>query len=252
MHLPVNHPPPEPRERELVERTPREIVAWALRRFADRRLVITTGFGMEGCALIDMIATERMPIEISYLDTHFLFPETLALRDRLVERYPHLRFVNRGTPLTPEEQARDHGPELWRRDPDACCRIRKIEPMRSLMHGADAWMTAVRREQSAARSALAPAVWDWAFDVVKISPLVSWSREQIWEYVQANGVPFNPLHQQGYPSIGCVHCTQPVEGARPEDYSRAGRWAGTQKTECGLHIDPATGHLRPRDAGANI
>ncbi len=117
------------------ESPPEAIVAWALRRFAGRELVVTTSFGMEGCALIDMVARHGVPVPVVWLDTMFLFPETYALRDRLAARYPHLRFENRGTALTPEAQAEQFGPELWRQDPDLCCVLRKVEPMRRALRG---------------------------------------------------------------------------------------------------------------------
>ena len=117
------------------ESSPEEIVDWTLRRFADREVVVTTSFGMEGCALIDMVARQGVGLRVIYLDTMFLFPETYALRDRMAARYPHLRFENRGTTLTPEAQAERYGPELWRRDPDRCCALRKVEPMRQALAG---------------------------------------------------------------------------------------------------------------------
>lgn len=217
--------------------TPQELVAWSLERFGDRNLVITTSFGMEGCALIDMYARHRRPLDIIYLDTMFFFPETYALRDRLAERYPHLSFVNRGTTLTPEEQAEHFGPQLWQTNPDQCCRIRKVDPMNEVLTGADVWVTGLRRSQSETRAALRVMEWDWKFQLIKFNPLVSWDRQQVWEYVQAHDVPYNQLHERGYPTIGCTHCTRPVEGSQIGDYTRAGRWTGTTKTECGLHGD---------------
>ncbi len=224
-------------------RTPQEVISWAFARFSHRRLVVTTAFGMEGCALVDMIASFGIATEITYLDTHFLFPETLELRDRLARRYPRLAFVNRGTTMTPDEQALLHGDRLWLSDPDRCCGIRKIEPMRAVLAGADAWMTAIRRDQSEARAHIETIVWDSSFELVKISPLIAWSRAEVYAYVRDRGVPISPLHERGYPTFGCTHCTRPVEGAGPADYSREGRWAGSGKTECGLHVDPTTGVL---------
>jgi phosphoadenosine phosphosulfate reductase len=224
-------------------RTPQEVISWAFARFSHRRLVVTTAFGMEGCALIDMIASFGIATEITYLDTHFLFPETLELRDRLARRYPRLAFVNRGTTMTPDQQALLHGDGLWLSDPDRCCGIRKIEPMRAVLSGADAWMTAIRRDQSETRAHIETIVWDTSFELVKISPLIAWSRADVYEYVLSHGVPISPLHERGYPTFGCTHCTRPVNGAGPADYSREGRWAGLGKTECGLHVDPATGAL---------
>ena len=137
--------------------TPEEIVAWTLRRFAGQSLVVTTSFGMEGCALIDMVARHGVPLPVIYLDTMFFFPETYALRDRMVARYPPLRFENRGTTLTPEAQAERFGPELWRRDPDRCCALRKVEPMRQALAGVDVWITGLMRSQGGERATLARA-----------------------------------------------------------------------------------------------
>ncbi len=214
---------------------PERLVAWTLARFGAQRMVLTTGFGMEGCALIDMYAAHGRPLTVVYLDTMFLFPETYALRDRLVERYPHLTFVNRGTLLTPAQQETQHGPELWRTNSDLCCRLRKVEPMRAVLADYDVWVTGLTRSQSQGREALRPIEWDWQYLVLKVNPLASWDRHRVWEYVQAHDVPFNELHSSGYPSIGCTHCTSAVAGARVTDYTRIGRWEGSPKTECGLH-----------------
>ncbi len=212
-----------------------QFIAWTLDRFAQQRMVMTTSFGMEGCALIDMYARHGRPLTCVYLDTMFFFPETYKLRDLMVERYPHLTFVNRGTSLTPEEQAEQYGPELWKRNPDLCCKLRKVDPMVPVMAGADVWIAGLRRGQSSTRAHMKLIDWDWKYQVLKVSPLIHWTRPQIGVYIRAHDVPYNELHERGYPTVGCTHCTQPVEGARPEDYSRDGRWSGTQKTECGLH-----------------
>jgi phosphoadenosine phosphosulfate reductase len=219
---------------------PPEIVAWAVERFRTWRLVITTAFGMEGCALVDMVARAGHALRVTYLDTHFLFAETLALRDRLARRYPNLTFVNAGTHVTPDAQDVAHGPRLWERDPDACCHIRKVEPMQRLLAPADVWFTAIRRDQTPERGSTPVIAWDWRFDVLKVSPLAAWSRADVWNYVREHDVPYNELHDLGYPSIGCTHCTVPIAGATAATYSRSGRWQGRNKTECGLHI-PAGG-----------
>ena len=172
---------------------PERVVAWTLERFALERLVITTAFGMEGCALIDMYATHGVPLAVVYLDTMFFFPETHRLRDRLARRYPHLRFENRGTTLTPEQQAALHGPALWKTDPDRCCRIRKVEPMRRVLAGADAWVTAISRGQSDARANVRVLQWDEPFGVLKVCPLAAWDRQRVWRYVCERGVPYNEL-----------------------------------------------------------
>ncbi len=217
--------------------TPDELIAWSLEKFADRRIAISTAFGMEGCALIDMYARHGQPLHVIYLDTMFFFAETYALRDRLIERYPHLDFVNCGTSLTPDEQASLHGDELWKRDPELCCQLRKVDPMRQAMADVDVWVTGLRRSQSESRASTRAMDWDWTCQLLKLSPLVTWDRGQVWDYVRANDVPYNPLHKQGYPTIGCTHCTRKVPGSKIGEYTRDGRWADSSKKECGLHGD---------------
>ena len=216
---------------------PVDIVKWAVQHFADRKLLMSTQFGMEGCAVIDMVAKTGREMDIVYLDTMFFFKETYELRDRLAAKYPHLNFVNRGTTLTPEQQAEQHGDELWKRNPDLCCHLRKVEPMFAVMEDVEVWITGLRRSQSASRANLQTIEWDWRYSLLKVNPLANWSRQEVWQYIQEHQVPYNPLHEEGYPTVGCTHCTKPVEGAKIGEYSRAGRWAGTEKTECGLHGD---------------
>lgn len=212
-----------------------QLIDWALRRFSNRRIAMTTGFGMEGCALIDMLARRRQPVDVVYLDTMFFFPETLTLIERLRRRYPLIRLINRGTTLGIEGQEALHGPRLWERNPHLCCRLRKVDPMRDALRGVDVWITALRRSQSSRRNGLRLVEWNWKYEVLKVSPLAAWSRAEIWDYVSVHQVPYNELHDRGYPSIGCTHCTAPVKGAQPDTYSRTGRWADSEKTECGLH-----------------
>ena len=221
---------------EIGEDSPPEgIVAWMLARFAGRRVVMTTGFGMEGCALIDMIARHGVPVPVLYLDTGFLFPETLRLRDRLADRYPHLRFERQSSALTPEAQEARYGPELWVREPDACCGIRKVEPMHEALAGVDVWVTGLMRSQSPSRTGLRVVEWDWQYQLLKVNPLAGWDRARVWEYVQRHEVPYNELHDRGYPTLGCIHCTLPVAGNTTGEYTREGRWRGRSKLECGLH-----------------
>jgi phosphoadenosine phosphosulfate reductase len=215
---------------------PERIVEWILDRF-HTRVVLTTSFGMEGCALIDMVAGLGRPVRVIYLDTGFFFSETYRLRDRMVTRYPHLRFENRGTTLTPEQQAERFGPELWRRDPAACCRLRKVEPMRAALAGADVWITGLMRSQSPSRANIGVIEWDRQYQLLKVNPLAAWDRARVWEYVQRHDVPYNELHERGYPTVGCTHCTLPVPGTTAETYSRQGRWSGSAKEECGLHLE---------------
>lgn len=217
------------------ESGPETILDWGLKRFARRNMVTTTAFGMEGCALIDMVAKRAANFTVIYVDTGFFFEQTLELRDRMVERYPHLSFVKVETQLTPQAQAKQYGDKLWERNPDFCCRIRKVEPLAAAMEDVDVWLTGLRRSQSASRNNLQVVEWSWQYEVVKINPLANWERKDVWEYIQKHNVPYNPLHHEGYPSVGCTHCTQHVAGASITDYSRAGRWNGQAKSECGLH-----------------
>ncbi len=229
-NLPLNQ------REEITENTPADkIIAWTLERFVDQRLALTSSFGMEGCALIDMYASHGVPFTVYYLDTMLFFKETYDLRDTLIERYPHVNFVNRGTAVTIEEQQKEHGAELWKRDPAKCCQIRKVDPMYAVMGNIDVWIAALRRSQSAARANLRVIDWDWRYQVLKISPLATWERADVWDYIKKNDVPYNALHEQGYPTVGCTHCTKAVPGSSVGEYSRAGRWSTAEKTECGLH-----------------
>jgi len=209
---------------------PEEILEWGFDEFGDR-ISIATGFGAEGIALIDMAVKINANPDIFFLDTEFLFPETYELRDRLEQRYSiRIRAVT--GEYSAEAQARQFGDRLWESDPDLCCRLRKLEPMKAELSGLDAWVTAIRRDQSDARAAAQSVEWDSKWQLTKINPLVRWSRDEVWSYIRARELPYNPLHDRGYPSIGCTHCTSSVSG--PE-HERAGRWRGHKKTECGLH-----------------
>jgi phosphoadenosine phosphosulfate reductase len=210
---------------------PSEILAWAFEEFAGRGIAIATGFGAEGMALIDIAVRIEPNPSVFFVDTEFLFPETYSLRDRVERRYGiEIKAVRTG--LSPEHQAAVYGPALWQRDPDLCCQLRKLEPLREALRGLDAWVTAIRRDQTAERAQARVVEWDARWQLVKINPLASWTRRDVWSYIAKNNVPYNPLHDQGYPSIGCTNCTRAA--ARGEE-ERSGRWAGRAKTECGLH-----------------
>jgi phosphoadenosine phosphosulfate reductase len=214
----------------LAKASPQQVIEWAMKVFGEG-LTIATGFGAEGMALIDMAARISTSIDIFFLDTGFLFPETYELRRRVEARYG-IRIRSILPQLSPLAQERLHGAHLWSRDSDLCCKLRKLEPLRDALAGRDAWMTAIRRNQTAERNDSRIVEWDHRWGLVKINPLVSWTREMVWGYIRSNRVDYNPLHDRGYPSIGCTHCTTAVRAGENE---RAGRWAGRQKTECGLH-----------------
>ena len=215
--------------------SPEAILRWAIEEFGTD-MALATGFGAEGCVLVAMLSAIR-PLNSSkgtrifYLDTDLLFPETYALRDQLEARYG-VHFERRATSLSLSDQAAQYGERLWEREPDLCCRLRKVEPLREMLKGLRAWVTGIRRDQSPARAGTGLVERDDKFDLIKINPLAAWSAHDVWNYIAKHDVPYNPLHDQGYPSIGCVPCTTPVQIG---ELSRAGRWRGTGKSECGIH-----------------
>jgi len=212
-------------------RHPLEVIRWVNETFSTDEVAMATGFGAEGVALIDMIVQVNKNIKIFYLDTDLLFKETYELRDRLAEKYG-IQFIRYAAVLSLEEQAKQYGENLWERDPDLCCKLRKVEPLKKALQGLKAWITAIRREQSPHRANSGIVAWDTKFGLVKINPLAAWTAKEVWSYIVVNEVPYNPLHRIGYPSIGCFPCTTAV---RIGEDPRAGRWRGFQKTECGLH-----------------
>jgi len=223
--------------------SPEQVLAWAFDTFGET-VAISSAFGAEGMVLIDIASRVRENFRLFTLDTEFLFPETYNLMDQVEQKYGIT--IERVYPLSsPEEQERLHGPALWQRNPDQCCNLRKVEPLQRKLGELKAWITSIRRDQTAARASAGKIEWDAKFGLVKINPIADWSSRQVWQYLRQHDVPYNALHDQNYPSIGCTHCTRAV---RPGEDPRAGRWAGLSKTECGLHIiQPVT---NPPEAGA--
>lgn len=210
--------------------TPRQILEWGFDRYG-QEVAMASGFGAEGVALIHMASEVRKDFRVFTLDTDFLFPQTHALMEQIERRYGIT--VERTRPgLTPPEQAERHGEALWSRDPNLCCQLRKVEPLKGKLAGLSAWITAIRREQTAARANARKIEWDAQWGLTKLNPIADWNSEQVWDFIRRHQVPYNPLHDFNYPSIGCTHCTRPVLPGEP---ARAGRWAGFTKTECGLH-----------------
>jgi phosphoadenylyl-sulfate reductase (thioredoxin) len=214
----------------LEGKRPEEVLAWAVATFGPR-LALATGFGAEGCVLIHLVAEHRLPIDIFTLDTGLLFPETYALWQKLECRYG-VRIQGVRPHFSVSEQEAQHGPALWDRDPDRCCAMRKVEPLRRFLAPLDAWITAIRRDQTPARATAKTVGWDAQFGLVKVNPLVAWTARDVWQFITREKVPYNPLHDRGFASIGCAPCTSAV--ADGEDH-RAGRWRGREKDECGLH-----------------
>jgi phosphoadenosine phosphosulfate reductase len=223
---------------------PEQVLTWAFATYGDN-IELATGMGVEGMALLDMAWRLNPEVKVFTGDTEFLFPETYDLIDRVEERYG-IKIEKLYSELTPDEQEREFGPKLWARNPDQCCALRKVEPLRRKLSTLDAWVTAIRRSQTAERAGILKIDWDAKFELVKISPLADWTREMVWNYVVKNDVPYNTLHDRNFPSIGCTHCTR---ATRPGEDPRAGRWSGFGKTECGLHTPASPALVQLTAAG---
>ena len=210
---------------------PEEILRWAFERYGDGVTLACSFGGVSGMMLMDMVQRMQPTAEVFYVDTDYLFEETLETAAVAQQRWPAARIRAYKTDLTPEAQAEQHGEALWERDPDLCCDLRKVEPTRTALEGKRAWISGLRRDQ-VGRDTTPAVLWDEKFELVKVNPLVNWDEKRIWAYIFEHEVPYNPLHDRGYPSIGCTNCTRAV---RPGEDPRAGRWSGSDKLECGLH-----------------
>jgi phosphoadenosine phosphosulfate reductase len=215
---------------ELEPLSAEAILAWAAERFGER-LVLTCSWQKQSSILVHLAASVAPGMRIVELNTGLLFTEALDTRDRLVERYG-LEVETIRPELTLGEQERLHGKALWERDPDACCGLRKVAPLERALAGMEAWVTGIRRSQSATRARLRKLELDERRGVVKVLPLADWSDKDCWRFIHEHGIPYNELHDRDFPSIGCAPCTRAV---RPGESERAGRWAGRAKSECGLH-----------------
>ena len=207
------------------------IVDKALSQYAGKIALACSFGGPAGMVLLDMIAKRDVSVPVYFLDTGLLFEETYALVDRLRKRYGIEPIAVRPELTVPQQNAR-YGEALWARDPDACCNLRKVVPQRQFLETFDAWITGIRRDQSASRRNVDVVSRNGKTGLAKIAPLAEWTSKDIWSYVVAHDVPYNPLNDRGYPSLGCTHCTRAVA---PNEDPRAGRWSGTNKLECGLH-----------------
>jgi len=214
---------------EFEHKSPQELLSWAVERFPN--ITLACSFGAEDVVLVDMLQKVSPKSDIFYLDTNVHFQETYETRDRLQQHYG-LEFVHVLPKLTLEQQAAEHGEELWKSNPTQCCNIRKVDPLTDILSNYDAWITGIRRDQAPTRANARKVEYDVKFGLVKFNPLADWTSEDVWNYIRTNHIIYNPLHDRNYPSIGCEHCTRQV--AVGED-PRAGRWAGFEKTECGLH-----------------
>jgi len=215
----------------LERATPERILQWAVDMY-QRRLTMATAFGPEGCVLIAMLAEIDPSIHIFNLETGYQFPETLELRERIKDRYGIAVEYVRPQESVAEMESRFGGP-IYGSTPQECCRIRKVEPLKNAIVGYDAWITGIRRDQTSHRADARIVEWDAKFNLVKVNPLATWTRKDVWTYILENDVPYNQLHDRGYPSIGCWPCTRAVNAG---DDDRSGRWAGSSRVECGLHV----------------
>jgi len=209
--------------------SPEEIVRWAVETFGDGLSVGASFGGPTGMAILHMTAQLKPNVHVFVLDTDYLFEETHQTRERATTTLNLTNVQIYQSRLTHEQQAAEHGAALWMRDPDLCCDLRKVEPNGRALEGKTAWISGLRRDQSEGRSDVPIVAWNAKFGLVKINPLARWTEKETWEYIVKHEVPYNPLLDQGFVSIGCYNCTVPGK------QGRQGRWEGFEKDECGLH-----------------
>jgi phosphoadenosine phosphosulfate reductase len=215
----------------LEGRSAQDILSWALSTYGTSMALACSFGGPSGMVLLDMALALEPSLPVFYLDTGLLFPETYNLAAEIAERY-HITPIAVRSNLSVNDQAVIHGPALWGREPDRCCDVRKVQPQRAFLAGYQAWITGVRRDQASTRRVTPIVGWDAPAGLAKIAPLAAWTEGQVWSYIRDHDIPYNPMHDLGYPSIGCTPCTRPV---RAGEDPRAGRWTGFNKIECGLH-----------------
>lgn len=213
----------------LEEASALEIIRWAAATFGDRICVTSS---MSDAALIHLVSSVKPGIDVLFVDTGYHFAETIGTRDAVEAVYP-INLINVTGPRTVAEQERDLGPRLYGRNPDLCCHLRKVQPLNRALEGYMAWFSGIRRDETAKRRSARVVEWDDKRQMVKVNPIVRWTGEDVDNYITDNGVLVNPLHYDGYPSIGCAPCTRRVA---PGEDPRSGRWAGMGKTECGIHL----------------
>lgn len=216
--------------REYESKHPLDILSEAVDRIP--KLTFACSFGAEDMVILDMLMRTHRDVHVFYLDTNVLFPKTYELIRQAVAKYQIPNLIRVQPALSLSKQAELHGESLWQRDPNQCCSIRKVKPLIEHLSKYDGWVTGIRRDQAPTRAHAQVFEFDQKFKLIKVNPLVLWTQEDVWTYIREQDVIYNPLHDSGYPSIGCIHCTRPVTDGEAE---RGGRWAGFDKTECGLH-----------------
>lgn len=214
---------------------PQEILQWVVEQYGCHMAVVTS-FQPTGIVTLHMLHELGADIDVLTLDTGLLFPETYALMDQLEKRL-NFKIIRVRPGQTVRQQAVAYGENLWETDPNLCCNLRKTIPLGKALSRYALWVTGLRRDQSDGRRGVPILAWDDKYNNVKLSPLASWTEEMVWGYIHAHDLPYNTLHDQSYPSIGCYPCTRPVEAGADK---RAGRWVGQGKTECGIHLPGQT------------
>lgn len=208
-----------------------EVLKWAYAHYGDE-VIYACSFGIEGIVLIDLISKANPKAKIVFLDTDLHFDETYQLIEKVKQRYPKLEIEIKKPKLTLEEQASKFGEKLWESDANKCCEVRKVIPLSEVLSNTVSWLSGLRRDQSESRKNIQFINKDNKFKSIKVCPLIHWTWKDIWRYAHKNELPYNVLHDKGYPSIGCKTCTKPALNI---DDLRSGRWTGTGKVECGLH-----------------
>jgi phosphoadenosine phosphosulfate reductase len=213
--------------------TPSAILKWGITQFYPR-IAIASSFSIDDTVVIDLATKIQPNIEVIYINTGHQFPETDAIKEIVKQRY-HLNLIEYSAPLSLEEQTQRYGVQLYVHNPDLCCKVRKVEPFKRALTKVDAWITGLRREQSVTRrnlQVIEHESTETGQQLIKLNPLASWSRQDVWDYIRTYDLPYNSLYDSGFMSIGCSVCTRRVQNGEDE---RAGRWAGTGKLECGIH-----------------
>ncbi|HZZ70827.1 MAG TPA: phosphoadenylyl-sulfate reductase [Pirellulales bacterium] len=210
--------------------SPLEILEWTVATYYPK-LTMATAFGPEGCVILYLLSKINPKVHVFNLDTGYQFKETLELRDEIARRYG-IEVEMKRADTTVEEYEKLHGGPLYQSNPDKCCFDRKVSVLKRSVVGFQAWMSGIRRDQSPDRARAAIVGWDKKFSLVKVSPLANFTKKDVWNLIVKENIPYNPLHDQGYTSIGCWPCTRSVMFGEDE---RAGRWSGFEKKECGLH-----------------
>jgi phosphoadenosine phosphosulfate reductase len=214
---------------ELAGASALEILKWVDTALAGRLVVASS---MQDAVVIDLAAQVHPGIDVVFLDTGYHFAETVQMRDSVASSYP-VRLLNVAPGQSVEQQDAAYGARLYERDPDRCCYLRKVKPLETMLELYDGWVTGLRRVESPSRAEAAAVEWDAQREMLKVNPIVDWSDADVAAYIAERGIAVNPLVDAGFPSIGCMPCTRRV-GTGAD--ARSGRWAGTSKLECGIHL----------------